>query len=126
MNQIFVFDSNLAGRHGAGDALFARNHFGAEYGVGKGPTGNAYALPTKDERLRSLSLEQIQQHVDEFIGYARANPKLIFQVTRIGCGRAGYSDDEIAPMFASAPNNCRVSHHWDKWLPHLPIWTDMY
>lgn len=103
---IFVFGSNLAGRHGKGAALHARLNFGAQYGVGLGRTGMAYAIPTKDHRLKTLPLSAIKSYVDDFIRYAKENPELIFQVTRIGCGLAGYSDYQIAPMFLDAPGNC--------------------
>ena len=109
---IFVFGSNLAGRHGKGAALDARKLHGAEYGVGIGRTGNAYAVPTKDERLKTLPLEAIAKHVADFIAYAEANPKLQFLVTRIGCGLAGYSDNQISPMFANAPSNCLLPDGW--------------
>jgi hypothetical protein len=88
---IFVFGSNLAGRHGRGAALCAKNAHGAVYGVGVGRTGNAYAIPTKDERIRTLPLERIAPYVSAFLDYARANPDLEFEVTKIGCGLAGYS-----------------------------------
>lgn len=102
---IFVFGSNLAGRHGKGAALFARHHHGAEYGVGMGRTGNAYAIPTKDEGIRTLPLGIIAAHAAQFLDYARANPDLAFQLTPIGCGLAGYSFGQIAPMFKDAPPN---------------------
>lgn len=94
-NQIFVFGSNKVGRHGAGAALLARNKFGAVYGVGEGPTGRCYAIPTKDEHLRTLPLSEISQSVDRFLVYARANPSLQFLVTKIGAGLAGYSCEEV-------------------------------
>ena len=109
---IFVFGSNLAGRHGKGAALCARNSHGAEYGVGVGRTGNAYAIPTKDERIRTLPLERIAPYISDFLTYARANPNLKFEVTRIGCGLAGYTDAQIAPMFAGAPENCQLPEGW--------------
>lgn len=109
---IFVFGSNLAGRHGKGAALHARLRHGAVYGVGVGRTGQSYAVPTKDERLKPLPLEQIAAHVSDFIAYAAANPKLTFEVTRIGCELAGYSDAQIAPMFGSAPQNCVLPEGW--------------
>jgi len=113
---IFVFGSNYAGRHGAGAALYARNNYGARYGVGKGHTGKAYAIPTKDGYLRSLPLNVINQHVEEFIQYATDHPELEFLVTRVGCGLAGYSDNQIAPMFKMAPNNCLLPDEWKPWL----------
>lgn len=105
---IFVFGSNLAGRHGKGAALFAKQKHGAIYGVGVGRQGNAYAIPTKDRHLRTLSLDTIETYVDEFIEYAKKNPTEQFQVTAIGCGLAGYSPSDIAPMFYDAPQNCEL------------------
>lgn len=105
---IFVFGSNLAGRHGKGAALYARKNHGAITGRGVGRYGNSYAIPTKDLKLRPLSLDQIRGFVFIFIEYARNQPTLDFQVTRIGCGLAGYTDAEIAPMFKDAPSNCKL------------------
>lgn len=112
MSNIFVFGSNLAGRHGRGAALCARRDYGAQYGVSAGPTGFAYAIPTKDERLRTLPLRDIKPYVDAFISYARSRQDLTFSVTRIGCGLAGYKDADIAPMFRSAPSNCILPYQW--------------
>ena len=112
MTTIFVFGSNLAGRHGKGAALTARWQYGAQYGVGAGPTGQAYALPTKDHNLRTLPLAAIEQAVQRFLRYAAAHPELTFQVTRIGCGLAGYTDAQIAPMFQAAPANCLLPAGW--------------
>ncbi len=109
---IFVFGSNLAGRHGAGAALDAYRNHGAIYGQGVGPQGNSYAIPTKDENLKSLPLEYIELYVKKFLVYARKHPKQIFGVTRIGCGLAGYKDSDIAPMFKSAPSNCILPKEW--------------
>ena len=109
---IFVFGSNLAGRHGKGAALCARNLCGAKYGVGVGRTGNAYAIPTKDEQIKTLPLSRIAEYVSEFLDYATAHPELEFEVTRIGCGLAGYKEDQVAPMFATAPMNCHLPAGW--------------
>ena len=109
---IFCFGSNLAGRHGAGAALFARQNHGAIYGQGIGRQGNSYAIPTKDYHIKTLPLETIQGYVNEFLLYARNHPELEFQVTRIGCGLAGYTDAQIAPMFANAPSNCHLPDGW--------------
>lgn len=113
---IFVFGSNLAGRHGAGAAKEARLKYGAIYGQAMGRQGNSYAIPTKDEHLRPLPLEDIHDYVDTFRNYAIAHPELRFNVTRIGCGLAGYSDVEIAPMFRHAPTNCRLPEEWQRLL----------
>ena len=109
---IFVFGSNLAGRHGAGAAVEAHHVHGAVWGVGCGRSGNAYAIPTKDREIRTLPLGEIQGYVNDFIGYTNAHPDLAFKVTRIGCGLAGYTDDQIAPFFAGAPENCILPKGW--------------
>lgn len=114
MSRIFVFGSNLAGRHGRGAALCARRDYGAIYGVGMGRTGEAYAIPTKDRNLRTLPLEDIKVHVDRFLDYARAHPELRFNITRIGCGLAGYKDHQIAPLFVNAPDNCDLPYPWTR------------
>ncbi len=109
MQPVFVFGSNLAGRHGKGAALFARRHRGAISGRGEGRQGNAYAIPTKDGALRVLPLEQIAIYVNRFLQYARANPALLFEVTAVGCGLAGYTPRQIAPLFVGHPTNCTLA-----------------
>jgi hypothetical protein len=103
--QVFVFGSNLAGRHGRGAAKEAAQHWGAKYGVGEGPTGRAYAIPTKDEHLNTLPLPTIAHYVKRFLGHASAHEHLTFHVTGIGTGLAGYSATDIAPMFRGHPPN---------------------
>lgn len=105
MTRIFVFGSNLAGRHGRGAALYARNHHGAIYGQGVGRQGDSYAIPTKDKFLHSLPLDEIYQHIADFLTYAREHPDLTFKVTPIGCGLAGFNPWEIAPGFKDSPEN---------------------
>lgn len=111
-NKIFVFGSNLAGRHGKGAAKCAFDFYGAVYGVGRGRTGNSYAIPTKNENFRSLSLQEIKIYVEEFLDYARSNPELEFFVTAVGTGLAGYDHEDISPMFADAPFNCQLPSNW--------------
>lgn len=106
--RIFVFGSNLAGIHGAGSAKFAVSNYGASYGVGVGRTGMAYAIPTKDENLRTLPLVRIRGHVESFVRYAIAHPDVEFDVVAIGCGLAGYEPRDIAPMFHDAPENVHL------------------
>ena len=96
-NEIFVFGSNLSGMHGGGAARTAYKLFGAEWGVGVGRTGQCYAIPTMQG-----GLDTIQPYVDEFIEYARQHPELLFRVTRIGCGIAGFTNEQIAPLFRAA------------------------
>lgn len=113
---IFVFGSNMNGRHGAGAALYAKNKYKAEYGVGVGRTGNAYAIPTKGAAMDTLPLGYIEERVVEFLAYARHHTGLVFFVTRIGCGLAGYSDTQIAPFFRGAPENCIFDIKWKPFL----------
>ena len=115
-NKIFCFGSNLAGRHGKGAALYARQNHGAVYGQGIGLQGNSYAIPTKDGAIKPLSLEQIRRHVNVFLAYAKAHPRLKFEVTRIGCGLAGYTDAQIAPMFEGVTDNCSMPPEWEEYL----------
>lgn len=105
---IFVFGSNLAGRHGKGAALDAKRYFGAIQGQGIGLQGKSYAIPTKDENLRRLSLLEIAIHVDDFLDFAREHPEMRFAVTKIGCGWAGYSPSDIAILFHDVPDNVEL------------------
>ncbi len=103
---IFVFGSNKAGIHGAGAALFAFEQKGAVWGQGEGLQGQSYGIPTKSRRIKTLKLEAIGKYVQNFLHFARRNPRLEFQVTPIGCGLAGWTPKEIAPLFRGAPKNC--------------------
>ncbi len=96
---VFVFGSNLAGRHGAGAAKEAYTNWGAVWGEGIGRHGNSYAIPTKDHNLRSLPLSEIQKYIDVFLDYARNTEHTYFILTPIGTGLAGYDPLEIRPMF---------------------------
>ncbi len=93
-DEIFVFGSNLAGMHGGGAARLAYQKFGAVWGQGVGLQGQSYAIPTMQG-----GVETIQPYVDEFIEFAKQHPQLKFLVTEIGCGIAGFSPSEIAPLF---------------------------
>lgn len=119
--EVFVFGSNLAGRHGAGAALVALQKFGARPGCGIGFQGSGgahcYAIPTKDERLRVLPLHVIAQHVQAFLAFAHANKHLNFFITRVGCGLAGYRNSDIAPLFAGAPpQRCSFEISWKPFI----------
>lgn len=111
---IFVFGSNLAGIHGKGAALYARQHYGAVLGIGVGRQYNSYAIPTKDAKLKPLPLDKIAEYVTQFIEYAKAHPEEDFIVTKIGCGLAGYEEWQIIPMFNLAPTNCLLPDGWDE------------
>ncbi len=109
-NEIFVFGSNKSGMHGGGAAHFAFEQFGAEWGVGEGLTGRCYALPTME------GIESFRQAVSTFIECAKQHQDLIFLVTAVGCGIAGYTPKEVAPMFKDAvdvPNVYLPKSFWN-------------
>lgn len=96
-NEIFVFGSNLSGMHGGGAARLAYQKFGAIWGQGVGLQGQSYGIPTMQG-----GVDTIKPYVDEFIEFAKTHPQLKFLVTEIGCGIAGFSVEEIAPLFEQA------------------------
>ncbi len=101
--EIFVFGSNLRGMHAGGAARVANLKFGAEWGVGVGLTGQCYAIPTMQG-----GVETIKPYTDQFIAFAAEHPELTFLVTRIGCGIAGFTDAQIAPLFTDAVDSPNV------------------
>lgn len=105
-DEVFVFGSNLKGIHGGGAARVAYDKFGAVWGQGVGMQGQSYAIPTMHG-----GTDVIKPYVDEFIEYAKRHPEKKFLVTPIGCGIAGFSESEIAPLFKDAVNLENV------WLP---------
>lgn len=118
MREIFVFGSNLAGRHGAGSALEAVRNHGGIVGVGIGLQGNSYAIPTKDHGLNVLPLESIAYHVEYFEMFALAHQNMRFNVVAIGCGLAAYTPKQIGPLFKFRPANVR--------LPAVFRWSALY
>ena len=96
-NEIFVFGSNLQGMHGGGAAYIAYRKFGAVMGQGVGLQGQSYGIPTMQG-----GVDTIKPYVDEFIEFAKQHQEMTFLVTRIGCGSAGFTDEEIAPLFEQA------------------------
>ena len=112
--EIFVFGSNEQGQHAGGAARIAYEKFGAEWGRGVGPQGHSYAIPTMQG-----GVETIKPYVDSFIDFAKGNPENRFLVTRIGCGIAGFTDAEIAPLFKDAiavDNITLPKEFWDELL----------
>ena len=111
-NEIFVFGSNIHGAHGGGAAWYAHKKFGAEWGVGEGITGRTYALPTMEG---PASLKHAVEHC---LVCAKQHPELTFLVTAVGCGIAGYTPDEVAPLFREATSLENV------YLPQV-FWDNM-
>lgn len=96
-NEVFVFGSNIAGHHGAGAARLAMNKWGAKWGKGVGLEGQTYGIPTMQG-----GVETIKPYVDAFIDFAKKHQDKIFLVTEIGCGIAGFTPEDIAPLFKEA------------------------
>lgn len=96
-DEVFVFGSNLAGNHAGGAARTALLRFGAKMGQGEGMQGQSYAIPTMQG-----GVDTIKPYVDRFIDLAYEWDQTTFYVTRIGCGIAGFTDEEIAPLFDRA------------------------
>lgn len=111
-DEIFVFGSNMGGKHAGGAARFAHDKLGAVWGVARGFTGRTYALPTMTENFEPFSLTDIRSEVNKFKAVARSHPDKKFFVTRIACVIAGYSDEDIAPMFWGSPINCNFAERW--------------
>lgn len=100
--EVFVFGSNVQGMHGGGAAWYAHKNFGAEWGVGEGLTGRTYALPTMEGQA------SLKRAVENFTACAKVHPELTFLVTAVGCGIAGYSPEEVAPLFKEATSLVNV------------------
>lgn len=120
MNRIFVFGSNLGGRH----ALFAIQNKGAIYGQGFGLQGESYALPTKGYKMEILPLEVIKRNLEDFALFSRQNQQYTFDLTPVGCGLAGYTKEEVWPIVLEAlrgTNNVELTDSWfeDGWS--IPI-----
>ena len=109
-NEIFVFGSNAGGFHGGGAAAHAMHNFGAIWGQGEGLQGQSYAIPTME------GFEDMKKAIERFIAFADQHSELRFLVTRIGCGIAGYSAKEVAPLFKKCiplENVALPSDFWD-------------
>lgn len=113
--RVFVFGSNERGIHGAGAALYAAKHLGAQRGIGEGFTGRAYAIPTCSRPGVRLPLPMIWASVTLFLAHAITRPEARFFVSAIGCGLAGFTPRQIAPLFRGAPDNCDLPPGWRTW-----------
>lgn len=113
---IFVAGTNLDGIHGAGSAKYAHDHEGLRIGVARGLDGNSYALPTVGHNFARMTLAQVAVEIGRFLEVARQYPHTEFKVTRVGCNLAGFTDEQIAPLFADAPGNCLFDEAWKPFL----------
>lgn len=111
---IFVFGSNLSGIHGAGAAKYAYDFCGAEWGVGRGMTGLAYALPTKGYDISFMPWEEVRENIIEFLEFAKDNPGRQFALTPVGTGLAGFSKREVWGVLKEygLPQNVYLTSTW--------------
>ena len=109
-NEVFVFGSNAAGHHGGGAAHVAWQNFGAEWGEGHGLHGRSYAIDTMSGRTAFADAAAT------FVSFAGQHPELTFLLTPVGCGIAGYTVEEVAPMFASVSENVVIPEAFAKVL----------
>jgi hypothetical protein len=116
-NQIFVFGSNLSGHHAGGAALQAKQDFGAEEGVGEGLTGNCYAFPTLTKTMEKVSMEALEASRDELFKCCEENKNSLFLLTKVGCGIAGFKEEEIKNLFIyDTPKNLVLPDGWNRRL----------
>lgn len=116
---IFVFGSNERGVHGRGAAAHAKQVHKAKSGIGYGLQGSSFGIPTKDSKIKTLPLSKIKKYVEDFIKFADEHSELKFFITKCGTGLAGYSDEDIAPMFKDAPKNCVLAESWKEIISKL-------
>ena len=101
-DEVFVFGSNASGQHGGGAARLAAERFGAVWGEGHGHHGQSYAIDTMS------GLDVLATEARTFLDYARQHPELNFLLTPVGCGIAGHTPAEVAPLFEGAPQNVTI------------------
>ena len=111
-NEIFVFGSNQRGAHAGGAARLAKEEFGAQEGVGEGLTGQSYAFPTLTASFEKVSRTSLEASRDRLFATARPHPDKTFLLTKVGCGIAGFTEDEIRPLFKNAPSNIMPPEDW--------------
>lgn len=111
-NEVFVFGSNLAGKHIAGAARQAREQFGAVDGTAKGVTGQCYTFPTLGTRLEPLRTRRLLDARDTLYRTCKSNPDKRFLLTKIGCGIAGYPEPFMKTLFTNPPDNLILPDDW--------------
>lgn len=111
-HEIIVFGSNLNGNHAGGLARLCADKFGAAEGVGEGATGQCYAFPTLDESMQKVTEEQLKESVKRLIDFAHNKSSNIILLTKVGCGIAGFDEDEIKEYFKDLPANIIKPKGW--------------
>lgn len=111
-NEIFVFGSNLAGKHLGGAAKQAKEMFGASDGVGEGLTGKCYAFPTLDSRFKKVTKRKLMISIFKLYICCLEFPKRKFLLTKVGCGIAGFKEDKIKSIFKNYPENLILPSDW--------------
>lgn len=74
-------------------------------GQGIGMAGQSYAIPTTMRR------GLIGAYATEFVQFAKEHSDLRFYLTPVGCGIAGYTPKEVAPLFVECLDMDNV------WMP---------
>lgn len=111
-NAVFVFGSNLAGHHAGGAAKTAHEKFGAEWGIGEGLSGQTYAFPTLERDMHKRGTRGLEASRDRLFATARALPEKTFLLTKVGCGIAGYTEQEMSKLFDHSPENIIKPLYW--------------
>lgn len=119
LGEIIVVGSNKDGLHGGGAAAYAHRYFGLVWGCGEGLSGQTYALPTME------GIKSFRMAIERFKEFARNHTNIKFYLTRVGCGIAGYRDNQISPLFKDSPSNVVKPENWCGSLTsHRPSWLD--
>jgi hypothetical protein len=116
--EIFVFGSNLAGKHNGGAARIAQEKFSAGSGVGEGATGQSYAFPTLSQKGAKVTKEELKESIGKLIKYANGEPNRMFLVTKVGCGIAGFDEEYMSRLFKARkdmPANIVLPKGWAHW-----------
>ena len=112
-NEIFVFGSNLAGKHGIGTSKFAQEKFGAIPDIVEGITGQCYALPIMGVNMEHFSDERLTQSIYTLWNFAESHSSLFFLLSKIGCGLVGFDYDYMAYKFRGGPMNIIKPTDWE-------------
>ena len=111
-NEVFVFGSNKAGQHDGGAAKVAYDKFGAIYGIGHGLVGQSYAFPTLGKNLEKLDELDLKHAVTIFKYTVMRLPAVTFYLTKVGCGIAGYPEEDMKKLFINTPPNVIKPEGW--------------